>query len=74
MRDKRALYFTSKAQSSVPNLRKLSAMAYRSFSFPYAAQTEPSLPSVLQVAIDHGFKQGDVLMILCGSCEGFMES
>ena len=42
--------------------------------FPYAAQSEPALPSTLQVAIDHGFKQGDVFMVLCGSNEGFMES
>lgn len=41
---------------------------------PYAAQTEPSLPSVLQVAIDHGFKQSNVFMVLCGSNERFMES
>lgn len=41
---------------------------------PYAARTEPGLPSALQVAIDHGFKQGNVFMILCGSNEGFMES
>lgn len=42
--------------------------------FPYAAVSEPSLPSTLQVAIDHGFKDTNVMMILCGSNEGFMES
>ena len=42
--------------------------------FPYAAQSEPSLPSVLQEKIDHGFKQGNVFMVLCGSNQGFMES
>ena len=42
--------------------------------FPYAAQSEPSLPSVLQAKIDHGFKQGNAFVILCGSNEGFMES
>ena len=41
---------------------------------PYAARTEPGLPSALQVAIDHGFLQGNVFMVLCGSNEGFMES
>lgn len=41
---------------------------------PYAAHSEPGLPSALQVTIDHGFKQGNVFMILCGSNEGFMES
>lgn len=42
--------------------------------FPYAAEAEPSLPSALQIAIDHGFKQTDAKLILCGSNEGFMES
>lgn len=42
--------------------------------FPYAAEADPSLPSVLQTAIDHGLKQTRVRLILCGSNEGFMES
>ena len=42
--------------------------------FPYAAATEKSLPSILQVAIDHEFKKSNMLMVLCGSNEGFMES
>ena len=42
--------------------------------FPYAAATEKSLPSVLQIAIDHAFKQTNITLILCGSNEGFMES
>lgn len=42
--------------------------------FPYAAASEPSLPSVLQIAIDHGLKNTSVTMILSGSNEGFMES
>lgn len=42
--------------------------------FPYAAQSDPSLPSVLQEKIDHGFKQSNVFMLLCGSNQGFMES
>ncbi len=42
--------------------------------FPYAAETEPSLPSILQIAIDHEFADTNVRMILCGSNEGFMES
>ncbi|MBT1173179.1 ATP-binding protein [Bifidobacterium sp. MA2] len=41
--------------------------------FPYAAATEPALPSILQIAIDHRFKNTGVMMILCGSNEGFME-
>ena len=41
--------------------------------FPYAAATEKSLPSILQVAIDHEFKKSNMLMVLCGSNEGFME-
>ncbi len=42
--------------------------------FPYAAETEPSLPSVLQIAIDHELKRTNIRIILCGSNEGFMES
>ncbi|MBT1170650.1 ATP-binding protein [Bifidobacterium sp. SO4] len=42
--------------------------------FPYAAASEQSLPSSLQIAIDHGFKNANVMMVLCGSNEGFMES
>lgn len=41
---------------------------------PYAAQAAPSLPSTLQILIDHEFKQTNICMILCGSNEGFMES
>ncbi len=42
--------------------------------FPYAAEADPSLPSALQGAIDHGFKHTNARLILCGSNEGFMES
>ena len=42
--------------------------------FPYAAATERSLPSTLQVAIDHELLGANMLMVLCGSNEGFMES
>ena len=42
--------------------------------FPYAAMADSSLPSVLQVAIDHGFANTNTMMVLCGSNEGFMES
>ena len=42
--------------------------------FPYAAATDPALPSTLQVAIDHEFLKTNMLMVLCGSNEGFMES
>ncbi|WEV66622.1 ATP-binding protein [Bifidobacterium sp. ESL0764] len=42
--------------------------------FPYAAQADPSLPSILQIAIDHGFKEDNMMMILSGSNQGFMES
>ncbi len=42
--------------------------------FPYAAEADASLASVLQTAIDHGFKQTRTRIILCGSNEGFMES
>ncbi|NMN02454.1 ATP-binding protein [Bifidobacterium panos] len=42
--------------------------------FPYAAISDNSLPSVLQIAIDHGFKNTNSMLVLCGSNEGFMES
>lgn len=42
--------------------------------FPYAATTDPSLPSVLQVAIDRELKHANMLLVLSGSNEGFMES
>lgn len=42
--------------------------------FPYAAQRNEALPSTLQIAIDHKLKNTGMLMILCGSNQGFMES
>ena len=42
--------------------------------FPYAAIVNPSLPSTLQIAIDHAFKSANLMLTLCGSNEGFMES
>lgn len=42
--------------------------------FPYAAQASPTLPSALQIAIDHRFQQTGLFLILCGSNQGFMES
>lgn len=42
--------------------------------FPYAAMSERSLPSSLQIIIDHKLKNLDLMMILCGSNEEFMES
>ncbi|NMM99269.1 ATP-binding protein [Bifidobacterium olomucense] len=42
--------------------------------FPYAAAAEPSLPSIMQIAIDHGLLNTNVTMILSGSNEGFMEN
>lgn len=42
--------------------------------FPYAAQSNPALPSKLQIAIDHKFNKTALCMVLCGSNQGFMES
>ena len=42
--------------------------------FPYAALRNESLPSALQIAIDHRFKDTGLFLILCGSNQGFMES
>lgn len=40
--------------------------------FPYAAEAEPSLPSAMQIVLDHDF--AGVFTVLCGSNQGFMES
>lgn len=42
--------------------------------FPYAASADKSLPSKLQIAIDHTLRDTNVTLILCGSNEGFMSS
>ena len=42
--------------------------------FPYAAASEPALPSLLQNAWDHHLKFSNVCMVLCGSQVGMMES
>ncbi|MBR3327103.1 MAG: ATP-binding protein, partial [Atopobiaceae bacterium] len=42
--------------------------------FPYAAKRNGSLPSLLQVCIDHRLQATGAFVILCGSNQGFMES
>jgi AAA+ ATPase superfamily predicted ATPase len=42
--------------------------------FPYAAAANRALKSILQIAIDHEFKNTGLFLILCGSQVGFMES
>ena len=42
--------------------------------FPYAAAANHALKSILQTAIDHGFKNTGLYIILCGSHVGFMEN
>ena len=42
--------------------------------FPYAAERNRAIPSMLQAAIDHKLKETDAFIILCGSNQGFMES
>jgi AAA+ ATPase superfamily predicted ATPase len=42
--------------------------------FPYAAQANASLPSILQNAIDHKLSDGQLYLVLSGSNVGFMES
>lgn len=42
--------------------------------FPYAAKRNESLPSALQIIIDHSLKTTSLFLILCGSDQGFMES
>ncbi|MDO4443061.1 MAG: ATP-binding protein [Slackia sp.] len=42
--------------------------------FPYAAKANPSLPSIMQIAIDRRMKGSNIYLILSGSNQGFMES
>lgn len=42
--------------------------------FPYAARRNLSIPSALQVCIDHHLSQTNLFLVLCGSDQGFMES
>ena len=42
--------------------------------FPYAVRRNESLPSLLQVTIDHRLKPAGAYLILCGSNQGLMES
>lgn len=42
--------------------------------FPYACNSNAALPSTLQVAIDKHFKRSNIMLVLCGSNQGFMES
>jgi len=41
--------------------------------FPYIAEDNPSVKSILQHAIDHRLKHRNFLLILCGSSVSFME-
>ena len=41
--------------------------------YPYFAQSEKSISSVLQQYIDHKFQKIDIMFILCGSSMSFME-
>lgn len=41
--------------------------------FPYAVETDPALPSILQNAWDHHFKKTRATVVLCGSQIGMME-
>ena len=41
--------------------------------YPYFAQSEKSISSVLQQYIDHKFQKMDIMFILCGSSMSFME-
>ena len=41
--------------------------------FPYMVKGNPSIPSILQKLWDEGFKDKDVMIILCGSAMSFIE-
>lgn len=66
-------FIASQCSTTSPNINQ-SPFVFVFDEFPYAASTEPALPSTLQVAIDHEFKKTSMFLILCGSNEGFMES
>lgn len=40
--------------------------------FPFLAETNPSIKSILQHRIDHDWKERNILLILCGSSVSFM--
>jgi len=42
--------------------------------YPYFAQSEKSVSSLLQQYIDHKFQNTDIMIILCGSSMSFMEN
>jgi AAA+ ATPase superfamily predicted ATPase len=41
--------------------------------FPYLAQANRSLPSIMQNVIDHHYKAGNMFLVVCGSSMSFME-
>ena len=41
--------------------------------YPYLAQSYKAISSILQIYIDHKFKETDLFIILCGSSMSFME-
>ena len=63
------------ALSSVLSQKSGTAKLVLAFDeFQWTAQASPELPSILQEQLDRSWKKrGDVLLILCGSCIGFME-
>ena len=42
--------------------------------YPYFAQSEKAVSSILQQYIDHKFQKADIMFILCGSSMSFMEN
>lgn len=40
--------------------------------FPFLAETNPSIKSILQHKIDHDWKERNLFLILCGSSVSFM--
>lgn len=42
--------------------------------YPYLAQSEPMISSMLQSYIDHEFRETNLFLILCGSSMSFMEN
>ena len=42
--------------------------------FPYIAETNPTIQSILQHTIDHRWKEKNIFLILCGSSVSFMQN
>ena len=61
------------ALDHIAELAKHERIVFVIDEFPYLAQSDRSVSSVLQNTIDHKFKDTKLMLILCGSSMSFME-